>query len=57
MENVVNPRRSARSFIPHCSAFGLGSGRNARKPDYGRDGAAGPRDVFKSEMINPRLEY
>ena len=57
MENVVNPRRSARSFIPHCRAFGLGSGRNARKPDYGRDGAAGPRDVFKSEMINPRLEY
>jgi hypothetical protein len=57
MENVVNPRRSAASFIPHSRAVGLRSGRSEHKPDYRKDDAAGPCDVFTSEMISPRLEH
>ena len=56
MENVVNPRRSAASFIPHSKAVGFPSGGNASSPDYGKDGAAGPSDVFTSEMMSPCLE-
>ena len=51
MENVVNPYRSRCVFIPYSRALGPRSGRNVLKPDYGRDGAACPWDVFRSEMI------
>jgi hypothetical protein len=56
MENVVNPCRSRCVFIPYSRAVGLRSGRNVRKPDYGKDGAASPWDVFRSEMIISPLE-
>ena len=55
MENVVNPCRSRCVFIPYSMAVGRRSGRNVRKPDYGKDGASCPC-VFRSEMIISPLE-
>jgi hypothetical protein len=57
MENLVNPRPSAASFLPHSRAVALRSGWKAHKPDYRKDDDAGPCDVFTSEMISPRLEH